>query len=92
MNWHKYEGDEQPTCVYVGDRFLVLIRCVERNGKWQSAYWDSHVIVAAESGWDTPDGNAWTAWDWSDVEWYIRLDKSNLPPLTPNAPSEQVQQ
>ena len=61
-----------------GDRFLVLVHCRSqyKNGK---DFWDAHVIVATETGWDDADGDSWSAWDWSDVSWFLRLTRDNMP-------------
>lgn len=67
--------------VYAGDRFLVLVCVHVRHSK--AYHWDAHVITATESGWDDPDGDTWGAWSWSDVEYFIKLDESNLPLVPP---------
>lgn len=66
--------------VLVGDKFLVLVECYDRHCL-KRTYWYACVIVATEVGWDDANGESWGAWSWSDVEWFIKLDKSNLPPL-----------
>ena len=63
----------------VGDRLLVLIHCVSRNGGRN--FWDAHVITATETGFDDADGDSWGAWDWSDVSWYLRLTRDVMPQL-----------
>lgn len=63
--------------VEVGDRFLVLVHCVGQRGD----FWDAHVIVATEIGWDDANGESWVAWDWSDVSWYLELTRDMLPQL-----------
>lgn len=64
--------------VECGDRFLVLVHCCS---KYYSDYWDAHVVVATEDGWDDTDGESWGAWSWEDVSWYFELTKSNMPQL-----------
>ena len=66
--------------VEVGDTFLVLVHCVD-NRLTKKDYWDAHVIVATETGWDNADGDSWGSWDWSDVSWYLELNKENMPQL-----------
>ena len=63
--------------VLVGDKFLVLVG-VQSAGR---VYCDPHVIQADETQWLDADGEHWSAWDWSDVEYYIKLDKDTMPPL-----------
>ncbi len=65
--------------VECGDRFLVAVGCVNRHGG--PNYWDTSVVVATEYGWDDSNGDSWGAWSWSDVEWFIKLDRKNLPKL-----------
>lgn len=65
--------------VKVGDKFLVLVHCVDN--RFNKDFWDAHVIVANETGWDNADGDSWGAWDWSDVSWYMELTKENMPQL-----------
>lgn len=65
--------------VMVGDRFLVLVHCVDSRHK--KDYWDPHVIVATETGWDNAEGDSWGSWSWSDVSWYMELTKDNMPQL-----------
>ena len=77
MGWIQTE-DGAPPCE-VGDRFLVLVQVQDR--RWNRVYWEPHVVVATEGGWDDANGDSWSAWDWSDVSYYIKLCKSNLPPL-----------
>lgn len=87
MKWHPgpAQGNDPVARgdVLVGDRFLVLVGCIENRmaGIYERTYWDATVIVATETGWDDAEGDAWGAWDWSDVEWFVKLDKENLPPI-----------
>jgi len=77
-------GDDpaEKDLVEVGDRFLVLVHCVSMRGtKQERDFWDAHVIVATETGWDNADGDSWGAWDWSDVSWYMRLARDTMPQL-----------
>jgi len=69
-------ADETVEC---GDRFLVAMPCLS----WRNRipYWDTAVIVATEIDWDDSNGDTWGSRSWHEVEWFIRLDKSNLPPL-----------
>lgn len=84
IEWQEWEDSELssdgPECE-AGDRFLVLIEAVSRhsNGK-KTIYWDSQVIVACEDGWENSDGDSWSAWSWSDVSRYLKLDAKTLPP------------
>lgn len=69
-----------PSDVFVGDRFLVGVECVDRrlaNPKSDNgySYIDWQVIVATESGWDTPDGYPWGAWSEGDVSFWAKLPK-----------------
>lgn len=66
--------------VSVGDRFLVLVCCHDRN-RGGKHFWDAHVIVATEAGWDDADGDTWSAWSWDDVSWFMRLDRDTMPQL-----------
>lgn len=65
--------------VEVGDRFLVLVHCVDNRTK--KDFWDAHVIIATETGFDDSDGDSWGAWDWSDVSWYMELNRNTMPQL-----------
>ena len=62
----EFDNDERPPML-VGDRFLVAVPL-------SSGGFDLAVIVADEVGFNGSDGDAWSAWDWSDVEFYIPLD------------------
>lgn len=63
-----------------GDCLLVLVAVRDRlqGGR---VYWEPQVIVATEDGWNTPDGESWSAWDVDDVSWWVKLDRFVLPPL-----------
>jgi hypothetical protein len=64
-----------------GDRLLVLVETVcDRYGN-ERHKWDSQIIVPTEDGFDDSNGESWSAWSWSDVSYWVKLDKSNLPPL-----------
>ena len=65
--------------VECGDRFLIAVCCVNRHGG--KPWWYMNVIVASETGWDDASGESWSDWSWDDVEWFIRLDKGNLPDI-----------
>ncbi len=54
----------------VGDRFLIAVPLSKGSG----GGFDLSVIVANENGFDDSDGGYWSAWDWSDVEYYVPLD------------------
>jgi hypothetical protein len=62
---------------------LVAVRVIDHKHSKPREYWDFHVIVADcdehRMGWDNADGDTWGAWDWSDVEWFVRLDRVQLP-------------
>jgi hypothetical protein len=66
--------------IEVGDRFLVLVHCVSGHDP-RHDFWDAHVIRATETGWDDANGDSWSAWDWSDVSWYLELNRDSLPQL-----------
>lgn len=66
--------------VEVGDRFLVLVHCVD-NRLTKKDYWDAHVIVATEDGWDDSNGDSWGAWSWLNVSWYMELTSASMPQL-----------
>lgn len=61
--------------VFCGDRFLIAVLATKSGVPFLA----TEVIVATEGGFDTPDGESWSSWLWSDVEWFIKLDKANLP-------------
>lgn len=61
-----------------GDRILVLVPCKNSYGR---KYWDAYVITPTETGFDDANGEPWGAWDWSDVAWWVKLDKSNMPAI-----------
>lgn len=65
--------------VVVGDRFLVLVHCCSTK---QPDFWDAQVIVATENGFDDAEGESWSAWDWSDVSWYLELNRETMPQLS----------
>lgn len=60
-------GEEWPECE-VGDQFLIQVP-LSRGG------YEYSVIVMSETGWDTPDGDSWSAWDWSCVVRYVCLNR-----------------
>jgi hypothetical protein len=64
-------GGDYPVCL-VGDRFLVAVP-LSAGGH------DFQVIIADEIGF-THDGEDWSAWSWSDVEYYIPLDGKRVKP------------
>jgi len=68
--------------VECGDRFLIAVCCINRNGG--KPWWYMNVIVASETGWDDASGESWSDWSWLSVEWFIRLDKGNLPDILEN--------
>ena len=65
-------GDRPP--MLVGDRFLVAVPLHANSG----GGYDLSVIVATEDGFDR-DGESWSAWDWSDAEYYVPLDGARKP-------------
>ena len=84
MNWNKGPALAEDTSeFYVGDCLLVLVECIKENldGETIKYFWDPHVIICTEIGWDDANGESWSAWDWSDVSYWVKLDKNNLPPL-----------
>lgn len=72
---HKEGNDPTLTMdVAVGDKYLVAIRYRAAEEKLYFA-----VIVATANGWDLPDGGSWENFWWSEVEYFIKLDKSVMP-------------
>lgn len=74
-----------PAGLLVGDRLLIAVRVRRstdsKSQAWSgpSSWWEYEVIVVAEVGFDTTDGETWGAWDWDDVSWYAKLDGLTLP-------------
>ncbi len=58
---------KDPPPVLVGDRLLVAVLLSTGNYEYQ-------VIHASETGWDEDYGVPWSAWDWSAVTHFCRLD------------------
>lgn len=65
-----FGGSDEPLPMLVGDRFLVAVPLHKDSG----GGFDISVIVANEHGFDDSNGESWSAWDWSDVEYYVPLD------------------
>lgn len=66
---NEYDGFARPHML-VGDRFLIAVPLHANSG----GGYELSVIVADETGFNDAEGDAWGAWDWSDVEWYVPLD------------------
>ena len=70
-----------PARYEVGDQFLVGVTVVSRGsscalqqGKYTPRTWiDWQVIVATETGWDTSEGDSWSAWSPDDVTFWTKL-------------------
>ena len=70
-----------PSRFECGDRLLVLVECEHNALSKPTPFWDIAIIVPTETGFDDANGESWDAWDWSDVSWWVKLDKTNLPEL-----------
>lgn len=60
-----------------GDQYLFAIRLA-------TDHWEYHIVIAncdSESRlyWETPAGDAWGAFDWTDVEWFVSCNDFDLP-------------
>ena len=65
-----------------GDQYLFAVRLAGDS-------WEFHVVVAKCDHWDhegcefeTPNGEAWCDWSWSEVEWFVPCSDLDLPYVT----------
>ena len=65
----EYDGTGERPPMECGDRILIAVPLHENSG----GGFDLQVIVATECGFDL-NGESWSDWAWSDVEWFIQLD------------------
>ena len=69
--------DDEDGWPWVDDHFLAAVQLVDGpNGKPR---WDFSVLHWTESGLETTDGECWSAWSESDIEWISRIP---APPAT----------
>lgn len=69
--WRDVPHDSDGGWPWVGDTFLAAVPCVHReSGK---EYWDFCVLAWDESGLLNSDGESWSAWSESDIEWIARI-------------------